>query len=109
MSPFKTGELLQQAQKMRGEVQRIQMEVSKKTIEATAGGGMVKVTANGQQEILSIVIDPEVLKMNDREMLQDLVRAGVNQAIETSKQMMADEMEKLTAGFGPLASMFTGG
>jgi nucleoid-associated protein EbfC len=97
--------MLKQAQKMQEDMLRLQEEAGKKTVEASAGGGMVKVVANGKNEILSITIDPEVLKMNDQEMLQDLVRAGVNEALTAAKQMVQEEMKKLTAGLGPLGSM----
>jgi len=107
MNPFKGNltEIFQQAQKMREEMQRIQEEMAKKTMEASVGGGMVRVTANGQQQIVSVVIDPEVLKMNDKEMLQDLVMAGVNQALKLSQDMMSEAVKKITGGLGPLASM----
>jgi len=99
------GDLLEQAQKMRGEVQRIQESLAKMTVEARAGGGMIKVVANGKQQIVSVTIDPEVLKMNDIQMLQDLITAGVNQALKASQDLMTAEMSKLTAGLGPLASL----
>lgn len=98
--------MMQQAAKMKKEMQRIQDEAGNKTVEATAGGGMVKVVATGKQEISSIEINPEVLKLNDIQMLQDLVRAGVNEALKASQKLMSDEMGKLTAGLGPLGSMF---
>lgn len=98
--------MMQQAAKMQKEVKRIQEEAANKTVEATAGGGMVKVVATGNQHITSITIDPEVLKMNDVQMLQDLVMAGVNEALKASQKLMNDEMGKLTAGLGPLGAMF---
>jgi nucleoid-associated protein EbfC len=103
-------EIFQQAGRLREEVKRIQEGMATKTVEGTAGGGMVKVTANGRQEILSVDIDPEAMKLNDREMLQDLVRAAVNQALKASQELMTDEMKKLTGGFGlgSLASLFKG-
>ena len=100
------GKLMQQAGQMKEKMEKIQQEAARKTVEATAGGGMVKVIINGKQQILSIVIEPEVLK--DRDMLQDLVKAGVNEAIIKSQEMMAEEMKKLTEGFGPLGSMMGG-
>lgn len=102
------GDLLSQAQKMKEEVQRVQETAAHQTVEGSAGGGMVKVTANGKQEILSVSIDPEVLKLGDREMLQDLVRAAVNEALKNSQHVMSDEMGKLMSGLGPLASMLKG-
>jgi hypothetical protein len=104
---FGFGDILQQAQKMKDELQRIQESAAKKTIEVSSGGGMVRVVANGKQEILSITIEDQILRKNDREMIQDVVRAGVNEAIKSSQQMMAEEMGKLTGALGPLAELFT--
>ncbi len=98
--------MLQQIQKMQQEMQRIQEEAGKKTVEATAGGGMVKVVANGKQEVVSIEIDPEMLKMNDRDMLQDLVVAGVNEALKNAQNLVSQEMKSLMSGLGPLGAMF---
>ncbi len=103
-------ELFQQASKIREEVKRVQDSMGLKTVEASSGGGMVKVVANGKQEIVSIELDPEMMKMGDKQMLQDLVKAGVNQAIKASQEMVAEEMKKLTGGLGlgSLMSMFKG-
>ena len=92
------GKLLKQAQQMQAKMSQIQEELGQKTIEATAGGGMVKVTANGNQEIVSIQIDPEVIDPDDIEMLQDLIMAAINDAIKRAKDMMNEEMGKLTKG-----------
>lgn len=104
------GDLFSQATKLRDEIQRLQAAMASRTVEASAGAGMVKVTANGKQEILSVSIDPELVKLSDREMLQDLVKAGVNQALKASQDMAAEEMKKLTGGFSlsSLLSMFKG-
>lgn len=102
------GEILGQAQKMKDEVRRIQESAAGKTAEGSAGGGMVRVTANGKLQILSVELDPEVLKKGDREMLQDLVKAGVNDALKNAQALMADEMSHLTASLGPLASFMKG-
>lgn len=101
-------ELLQQAQKMQQNFKQAQEVLEKKTVEASAGGGMVKVVANGKQHIVSISIEPDVLKMEDKGMLQDLVLAGVNQALKASQEMAAEEMKGLTGGLGPLGSMLKG-
>lgn len=100
------GGILQSAMKMREEMERIQASLVHKTVEATVGGGMVKVTANGKLEILSVTLDPELVKQADRDMLQDLVRAGVNQALKSAQEVAAAEMKSLTANLGPLAGMF---
>jgi len=92
------GDLMKQAQKMKERMAELQEELSNRTIEATAGGGMVKVVANGKQEILSIKIEPEVVKSGDVEMLEDLIIAGVNEAIRRVQEMAKEEMSKLTGG-----------
>ncbi|MEA3331974.1 MAG: YbaB/EbfC family nucleoid-associated protein [Pseudomonadota bacterium] len=92
------GNLMKQAQQMQARMAKMQEEVGQRTIEAAAGGGMVKVVANGKQEILSIVMEPEVVDPEDIEMLQDLVLAAINQALRESQAMMTDEMSKLTGG-----------
>ena len=92
------GDLMKQAQKMQAKMAEMQEELSKKTVEATAGGGMVTVTANGKQEILSIKIDQEVVKSQDAEMVEDLVLAGVNEALRKVREMAKEEMAKLTGG-----------
>lgn len=92
------GKLMKQAQKLQSRMAQLQEEVADKTVEATSGGGMVKVVANGRQEILSIQIEKEVVDPEDVEMLQDLVIAAVNDAITRSQQMVSEEMGKLTGG-----------
>ena len=103
MSDFKMpdlGNLMQAAQKMQGEVTKLQDELAKKTCEASAGGGMVTATVNGQFEVVSIKIDPEVVNPSDVDMLQDLVAAAVNQAVAKVREMTQSEMAKLTGGLG---------
>ena len=92
------GNLMKQAQQMQARMAKMQEEVGKRTVEASAGGGMVKVVANGKQEILSIIMEPEAVDPDDIEMLQDLVLAATNQALRESQAMMTDEMSKLTGG-----------
>ncbi len=108
MNPFKGGftEILQQASRFKEEIQKIQEGAAQKSVEGSAGGGMVKVTVNGKQQVLSVSIDPEVLKFNDANMLQDLIVAAVNQAMKASQEMVSEEMGKLTASLGPLAALF---
>ncbi len=102
------GDLVQQAQKVREDMQKVQETLAQRTIEVTSGAGMVKVVANGKQQILSITFDPEVLKMGDKEMLQDLVTAGVNQAIKASQEMVTEEMGRMSGSLGPLSSLLGG-
>jgi DNA-binding YbaB/EbfC family protein len=92
------GQLLKQAQKFQAKMAELQEELNQRTVEASAGGGMVTVVANGKQEVLSIVIDPEVVDPKDVEMLQDLILAAVNDALNRAKEMSNEEMGKLTQG-----------
>ena len=90
--------MMKQAQKLQKKMLQTQQELATKTIEASAGGGMVKVVANGAQKIESIVFEKEVVNPDDIEMLQDLVLAAVNDALTKSKEMVSAEMGKLTGG-----------
>ena len=92
------GNLMKQAQQFQNRMAKLQQELGQKTIEATSGGGMVTVVVNGQQEVVSIKIDPEVVDPEDIEMLQDLVLAAVNDGMARAKKMVNDEMAKLTGG-----------
>ena len=94
------GNLMKQAQKFQAKIARLQEELGDKTVEASAGGGMVTVVVNGRQEVLSVAIDPEVLDPDDVEMLQDLVLAAVNDGLARSRDMVNEEMGKLTKGLG---------
>ncbi len=92
------GQIMKQAQKFQTKMAKLQEELSDKTVEASAGGGMVTVVANGGQDVLSISIDPEVVDPDDIEMLQDLIMAAVNDALNKAKAMMNEEMGQLTKG-----------
>ena len=92
------GSLMKQAQKMQAQIAKVQEELAGKTIEASSGGGMVSVVVNGKQELVSIKIEPEVIDSNDKEMLQDLVVAAVNEALRKSQEMVSEEMGKITGG-----------
>jgi hypothetical protein len=92
------GDLMKQAQKMQAKMMALQEELAEKTVEATAGGGMVTVVVNGKQEILSLKIDSEVVDRQEIEMLQDLIIAAVNEGIRRAQQMCTEEMKKLTGG-----------
>jgi DNA-binding YbaB/EbfC family protein len=91
--------MLKQAQEMQARLAKLQEEMAEKTVEASAGGGMVTVVANGRQEILSVRIEKEVVSPEEIDLLQDLVRAAVNEALSRSREMMAAEMAKITGGF----------
>ena len=90
--------IMKQAQKVQKQMLEIQEELANRTVEATVGGGMVTVVANGQQDIMAIRIDPEVVDPNDIEMLQDLILAAVNEAHRKAQELMNTEMSKLTGG-----------
>ncbi len=98
MSKKMLGNIMQQAQKLQAEMARMQEEAKNKTVEATAGGGMVTVVASGAGEVISIKIEKDVVDPNDVEMLQDLVLAATNEALRRSREMVAAEMSKLTGG-----------
>ncbi len=82
------GNILKQAQKMQAKMAEIQDEMADKTVEASSGGGMVTVVANGKQEVVSVVVDSEIAGSDDLEMLQDLIVAAVNEALKKSKELM---------------------
>ena len=90
--------MMKQAQKLQKKMLKTQAELAKKTIETSSGGGMVKVIANGAQKIESIVLEKEIVDPEDIEMLQDLILAGVNDALNKSQEMVSSEMGKLTGG-----------
>ena len=90
--------LMKEAQKMQAKMAKMQEELKSKQVEAASGGGMVKVLCNGQQEILEIHIEPDLLEEKDVEMLQDLILAAVNEALNRSREMAQDEMAKITGG-----------
>ena len=92
------GNMMKQAQKMQSKMVKMQEELSNKTVEATAGGGMIKVVANGKQQIVSIDIEKEVVDPDDIEMLQDLILAAINDALAKSQEMVSGEMSKITGG-----------
>lgn len=92
------GAMMKQAQKLQKKMLKMQEELKTKTVEATAGGGMVTVIANGSQKIESIAIEKEVVDPEDVEMLEDLVLAAVNDALNKSQEMVSSHMNKLTGG-----------
>ncbi len=92
------GNLMKQAQQIQAKIAKLREELGERSIEVSSGGGMVTVVVNGRQELLSIRIDPEVINSNDSEMLQDLILAAVNDGMARAKNMVTEEMRKLTGG-----------
>ena len=90
--------MMKQAQKLQAKMMEMQSELGNRTVSAQAGGGMVEAVVNGRQELVSLRIDAEVVAPDDVEMLQDLILAAVNEALNRSREMMAQEMSKLTGG-----------
>lgn len=90
--------MMKQAQKLQAKMMEMQAELGNRTVSAQAGGGMVEAVVNGRQELVSLRIDPEVVVAEDVEMLQDLIQAAINEALNRSREMMAAEMAKLTGG-----------
>jgi len=90
--------MMKQMQKMQREMGRIEEELKNETVEATSGGGMVKVTATGKQDILEIKTNPEAVDPNDVELLEDMVLAAVKEALEKSRELSQQKMGRLTGG-----------
>ena len=92
------GKMMKQAQQLQSKMLKLQEELAEKTVETSSGGGMVKVVANGKQQLVSIQIEQEVVDPDDVEMLQDLILAAVNDALTKAQDMVSGEMNKLTGG-----------
>lgn len=100
------GNLVKEAQKLQAQLEALKEEVGKRRVEASAGGGMVVVEANGNQEILSIKIDPVVITPEDPQMLEDLVLAATNEALRKARELVASEMGKIAGGLGKIPGLF---
>jgi DNA-binding YbaB/EbfC family protein len=94
--------LMRQAQKMQEQMAKTQAELENKTVEVSAGGGKVKVTANGAGDVLAIKIDKEVVDPNDVEFLEEMVLSAVQQAAQQGKTLAQSEMNRITGGLGGL-------
>ena len=93
------GNILKQAQEMQARLAKIQEELAQKTVEGSAGGGMVQVTVNGQFAVSMLKIDPSVINAQDKEMLEDLILAAVNDGMRKARELVSEEMSKVTGGF----------
>ena len=90
--------MMKQAQKMQAKMNKMQEELNDRTVEATAGGGVIKVVVNGKKELVDINIEPEAVDPDDVEMLEDLLLAAVNEAMRKVQDMIEDEMGEMTGG-----------
>lgn len=99
------GQLLNQAKKMQEKMQKMQEEVAQRTVEAQSGGGMVACVVNGKQEVVSLRISQEVWEERDKELLEDLIVAAINEGLNKSKDMLQEEMARIT-GFGGMQLPF---
>jgi len=91
-------EIMRQAQQMQQKMSQVQSELASKTVTASVGGGVVSVTLNGRNELLSLQIEKEVIRPEDRTMLQDLIISAVNEGIRKSRDMAQAEMRRITGG-----------
>ena len=92
------GNMMKQAQQIQTKIQAIQEELANKKVEAESGGGMVKVVANGKGEILTIQIEKELIKQDDKDILEDLILVAVNEGLRRSQELNASELSKVTGG-----------
>jgi len=105
MIPGNMNQMLKQLQKMQENIQKLQEELNQRTVEATAGGGAVKVVVTGKHEVKSLTINKDVVDPDDIEMLQDLVLAAVNEGIKKAEEMVSTEMGKVTGGLSKMPGM----
>jgi nucleoid-associated protein EbfC len=100
------GKMMKQIQKMQNDMLRMQEEIKSRTLEASSGGGVVRVVVNGQKEVESLFIDPQAVDPEDLEMLQDMVVAAVNEGLRKVEEMIAEEMKKITGGMNLPPGLF---
>lgn len=100
------GNMMKQVQKMQKQMVKMQEELQQRTLEATSGGGMVRVEVSGKKELVSLEIDPQAVDPEDVEMLQDMILAAVNEGLRKVDEMMATEMQKLTGGLNLPPGLF---
>lgn len=98
--------MMKQLQKAQAEMARMQEELAERTVESSSGGGAVRVVASGQKQLVSLQIDPEAIDQDNREMLEDMIVAAVNEAFNRVDEMVSSEMQKLTGGMNLPPGMF---
>ncbi len=98
--------MMKQLQKAQAEMSRLQEDLAQRTVDSSSGGGAVRVTANGQKQLVSLQIDPEAIDPDNREMLEDMIIAAVNEAFNRVDEMVSSEMQKLTGGMNLPPGMF---
>ncbi|MBQ9566057.1 MAG: YbaB/EbfC family nucleoid-associated protein [Synergistaceae bacterium] len=103
---MKLNNIMKQAQKMQSQMMQIQQQLATETVEASVGGGMVKAVFTGQGDIVEVKIDPEVIKPEEKEMLEDLVTAAVSEGLKKSKDLMAEKMGSVTGALGAMGLGF---
>ena len=103
---MKLNNIMKQAQKMQSQMMQIQQQLATETVEASVGGGMVKAVFTGQGDIGEVKIDPEVIKPEEKEMLEDLVTAAVSEGLKKSKDLMAEKMGSVTGALGAMGLGF---
>lgn len=103
---MKINNMMKQAQKMQAQMMQIQEKLAEETVEGNAGGGMVKATFTGQGDLVSIKLDPEVIKPEDAEMLEDLITVAINDGLVKSKELANSRMGAITGALGALGLGF---
>jgi len=98
MSVKDLGSLFKQAQEMQSKMAEVQRDLAEMKVEVSTGGGMVKIVANGVNEIISVHIDDELINMNDREVLEDLITGAINEVHRKVKELAQEEMTRFTGG-----------
>lgn len=98
--------MMKQLQKAQAEMSRLQEDLAQRTVDSSSGGGAVRVTANGQKQLVSLQIDPEAIDPDNREMLEDMIIAAVNEAFNRVDEMVSSEMQKVTGGMNLPPGMF---
>ena len=102
----KMGKMLKQIQKVQNEMMKMQEEVSGRTVEATSGGGAVRVVVSGAKELLELHLDPQLLQEDDLEMLQDLIISAVNEGLRKADEMVNTELQKISGNLGLPKGLF---